>query len=164
MLELWKKRNDLTLMIMGPTTNEFEEYYSKLPKKFQEKIIDLNVTDDQTKYKAIEASDIVVLPSLSESFGLVYFEAWLCEKPVIGCNIEPVSEIINHKQDGLLVRFGINNELVKAISYLVDNPDICKQYGVNGKEKAKLYTLTENLKIFEEKCLSVIKNFKKEPE
>lgn len=161
MMELWKKRQDIVLLMIGPKTKEFEEYYSKLPKKFQKNIIDLDITDDQTKNQAIRSSDIVVLPSISESFGLVYFEAWLSEKPVIGCDIEPVSEIINHKQNGMLVKFGNNVELMNAISYLADNPDICKQYGENGKEKTKLYTSKDNLKIFEEKCLAVINNFKK---
>ena len=160
MIELWKKRQDLVLLQIGPKTKEFEEYYSKLPRKFQKNIIDLDITNDQTKYKAIGSSTIVALPSKSESFGLVYFEAWLSEKPVIGCDIEPVSEIINHKQNGMLVKFGNNEELMNTISYLIDNPDICKQYGASGKEKAKLYTSKDNLKIFEEKCLSVINNFK----
>ena len=89
MKQIWRDQDDTILLLLGPGTNEFDDYSQSLSKSFREKIIELGVVDDELKTNAYSACDIVVLPSKSESFGMVYLEAWLQEKPVIGCNISP---------------------------------------------------------------------------
>ena len=160
MKKVWKNRNDVVLVLIGPDTIEFNEYFKKLPNKIQKKIIDKNITSTKERNNILSSCDMLVLPSKSESFGLVYFEAWLFEKPVIGCNVLPISEIIEDKKNGLLVEFGNVKKLSDAINFLLDNPSICKKYGANGLEKAKPYNSENNLKDFEKKCISIVENFK----
>jgi len=157
---IWKKDDESVLVVLGPSTEEYDKYYSELPHEIRERIIDLGIVDENTKRNALAECDFLVLPSKSESFGLVYIEAWLNCKSVIGCNIPPVSELIEQKKDGLLVEFGNIEQLKDSILYLINNPDIAKKFGVEGKKKADTLNSKNNLKMFEEKCISVVKTFK----
>ena len=157
---LWKKRDDVFLVIIGPTTKEYEDYISKIPSSMQKNIIDLGAVDDKTKKEVFSSCDILAVPSKSESFGMVYLEAWLCKKPVIGCDIIPISEIIQNKKNGLLVKFGDVNELNNAITYLIENPNICNYYGVEGNAKIRKLDSKKILQDFENKCVLLVNNFK----
>ena len=46
---------------------------------------------------------MLCVPSSQESFGGVYTEAWSFGKPVIGCNIPAVADVVSDGVDGYLV-------------------------------------------------------------
>ncbi|MGI0056353.1 MAG: glycosyltransferase family 4 protein [Nitrosarchaeum sp.] len=160
MKEVWNKIPNTYLVMMGPSTKEFDNYFRKLSTKTKSKIIDLGTANEQTKKNAFAACDVFTLPSKSESFGIVYVEAWTFEKPVIGCNIISTCEVIDDKTNGLLVEFGNIKQLSKSIEFLLENPSIREEYGKQGKKKALSYTSKDNLKSFEEKCFTVVESFK----
>ena len=157
---VWKEKHTPYLVLIGPTTSDFETYFKKLSNKFREKIIDLGTVTEEEKINALSACTMLAVPSKSESFGLVYLEAWLFGKPVIGCNISPITEIINHKKNGILIDYGNVKELSNAITYLLENPSDCKIYGEEGRKKSIKYNSNENLTLFENKCISVVDEFK----
>lgn len=157
---VWSKNYDVLLVLLGPSTKEYENYFSKLSNDIKKKIIDLGVVDIETKKNAFAACNLLALPSKSESFGLVYLEAWLCEKPVIGCKIDTTSEVIDDMKNGILVQFGNVKEISKAITYLIDDPDISESYGKNGKSKLKKYIFQNSFENFEKLCNLVVENFK----
>jgi len=161
MKQIWKKNKEVKLILIGSTSSEFENFFSKLDPKYRNNIIDLGVVSEKEKNEALSICDIFVLPSNSESFGLVYVEAWIHSKPVIGCNLKSIMEVIEHNKNGLLTEFGNVAELEKSITYLLENPKIGKKFGVNGKIKSSIFTSEENMKKFEEICKKVISNFKK---
>jgi glycosyltransferase involved in cell wall biosynthesis len=43
------------------------------------------------------------MPSITDSFGQTYLEAWLCGRPVVGARIATMECVIDHGIDGLLV-------------------------------------------------------------
>jgi len=117
MKTVWSKKNNLYLVLIGPTTNEFDEYFQKLSKNVKNKIIDLGIVSEEIKHQAFSACDFLAMPSKSESFGLVYLEAWAAQKPVIGCDIPSSSELIEEKKTGILVEFGNTRQLSEAIIF-----------------------------------------------
>lgn len=157
---VWSKNYNIMLVLLGPSTKEYEEYFSKLPTSIKKKITDLGVVDAETKKNAFTACNLLALPSKSESFGLVYLEAWLCEKPVIGCKMDATSEVIDDMKNGILVRFGNVKEISTAITYLIDNPDISESYGKNGKNKLSKYVSQNSFEKFEKLCNMMVENFK----
>jgi len=98
------------------------------------------------------------MPSKSESFGLVYLEAWNYSKPVIGCRIKAVTELIFDGHDGLLVEYGNISTLSNALIKLLQNNELCIQIGQNGKEKLSQFNLSKSCETFEKICHSIIKN------
>ncbi|HSB57694.1 MAG TPA: glycosyltransferase family 4 protein [Nitrosopumilaceae archaeon] len=155
-----KKKPDVHLVLIGPTTKEFKEYFSRLPECTKKKITDLGIVNERDKRNALAACDLLALPSKSESFGLVYLEAWSFKKPLIGCNILPTSEIIENGKDGILVEFGNVQEIVEAITRLINSPLLCEQIGNEGLKKVSKINSKTILKTFEEKCISIVTNLR----
>jgi N-acetyl-alpha-D-glucosaminyl L-malate synthase BshA len=54
----------------------------------------------------IGISDLLLLPSETESFGLVALEAMACEVPVIATNVGGVPEVVRNGKDGFLTEPG----------------------------------------------------------
>jgi glycosyltransferase involved in cell wall biosynthesis len=93
----------------------------------------LGRVDDQTKWDAIEASAVVCLPSSQESFGRVYLEGWSKARPVIGCRIPAVSEVVADGETGLLVDPGAPDQLAAALRRLLDDPALAARLGERGR-------------------------------
>ena len=96
-----------------------------------------------------QVTDIAVMPSTeAESFGLVAVEAMLAKKPVIGSNHGGLTEIILHNETGMLVKPNCEDELTKAIQYLIDNPESRLEMGNKGQKRAietfSIETYTQN--------------------
>jgi N-acetyl-alpha-D-glucosaminyl L-malate synthase BshA len=54
----------------------------------------------------LSSSDLMLLPSETESFGLVALEAMACEVPVIASNVGGIPEVVRNGRDGFLVEPG----------------------------------------------------------
>ena len=74
------------------------------------------------------------MPSLHETFGIGYLEAWLHERPVVGGDIPPLREVIAHGSDGLLVRQRAE-DVAAAIVRLLDDPPLRAAMGRAGAAK-----------------------------
>jgi glycogen synthase len=75
------------------------------------------------------AADIVLAPSRFESFGLVHLEAMMYGKPVIGCRIGGMLEVIDDGVTGLLAEPGDPHSLFACIERLLKNPELRRQLG-----------------------------------
>lgn len=94
----------------------------------------LGPLSDEDLAAAYEACDLFVLPSEFESFGMVFLDAWLRAKPVIGnraCGA--AATLIDDGVDGFLCRDP--SEIAAAVRRLVDEPELGKRMGSAGREK-----------------------------
>ncbi|MBR3120800.1 MAG: N-acetyl-alpha-D-glucosaminyl L-malate synthase BshA [Oceanobacillus sp.] len=70
----------------------------------------------------LSISNLMLLLSEKESFGLVLLEAMLCGVPCIGTNIGGIPEVIEHDKTGYLVELGDTDSAANyAIEVLTDN-------------------------------------------
>ena len=83
----------------------------------------------------IPSCDVLVLPSFSESFGLVLIEALACGKPVIGSNVGGITEIINDDV-GLLVDPNKIPSIASAIDNIVNDEDLRLVLSLNARNRA----------------------------
>jgi glycosyltransferase involved in cell wall biosynthesis len=91
----------------------------------------------EDKWDAFAACDVFVMPSRCDSFGLVYTEAWLSGKPVIGANCGSTPYVIRDGVDGKLVPFGDVGTLANTIVMLFNDKQQRNQLGEAGRQ----YTL-----------------------
>lgn len=93
----------------------------------------------------LRASDLFVLPSLREAFGLSILEAMACNVPVIATETGGAKDIIENGKSGLLVPPGDSESLLKAIKTLLDNPGQRKDLAKNALERVKALFTAERM-------------------
>lgn len=133
LLEAKKISNaDYYLVIVGDGPE-----FKKLTKKVEdESIRDVIFTGSRNDVENIIPScDVLVLPSFSESFGLVLIEALACGKPVIGSNVGGITEIINDDV-GLLVDPNKVSSIAGAIDKLINDDDLRLVLSLNARNRA----------------------------
>ncbi len=111
--------------------------FKKLRKKVEdENIRDVIFTGSRNDVENIIPScDVLILPSFSESFGLVLIEALACGKPVIGSNVGGITEIINDDV-GLLVNPNKISSIAEAVDKLVNDEDLRVILSMNARTRA----------------------------
>jgi N-acetyl-alpha-D-glucosaminyl L-malate synthase BshA len=83
------------------------------------------------------ASDIVVIPSLQEGWGLVATEAMACGKPVIATNVGGLPDQVIDGYNGFLVPPRNPRAIAEKVLYLLENPSEIKRMGLNGRKLAE---------------------------
>jgi glycosyltransferase involved in cell wall biosynthesis len=99
----------------------------------------------QNPYPFMANSDILVSPSLYESFGLVFIEAFAMQLPVIAFDAPAANEIINNGETGLLVEVYNSTELAEKIIFLLQNPAERKRLADAAFEKYTTYFNTARM-------------------
>ena len=83
---------------------------------------------------AYRAADVFAMMSESESFGMVFLEAWMAGKPVVGNGAcSAVADLIADGQDGFLCRDAL--ECAEKLAALILDPDLARRLGERGYDK-----------------------------
>ena len=136
---LYKKNKHYILIAIGHSTIEWERAKKKIDAQC---LLDFPYIDTKTKEIIFGACDIFCMPSKSETFGLVYLEAWHKKKPVIAASTEAVKEFIG--DDGIFVEFGNTQDIINAIKLIISGKSVAKKLGEKGFNKLmKSYTFSK---------------------
>jgi glycosyltransferase involved in cell wall biosynthesis len=135
MRRLWARGVDATLALIGAPLAHFTRYHAALPPDVRARVRLLPYAPDQVKNDAYAAADVFAMPSRTDSFGIVYLEAWCSGVPVIGARAGGVPDVIDDGRDGLLVRFGDDAGLAAAIERLLADRDEARRLGQAGQRK-----------------------------
>jgi N-acetyl-alpha-D-glucosaminyl L-malate synthase BshA len=79
-------------------------------------------------------SDVFLLPSELESFGLAALEAHACELPVIATRIGGIPEVVNDGESGFLSDIGDIDRMAANTLKLLKDDDLRRQMGARGRE------------------------------
>jgi len=82
-------------------------------------------------------TEVFVIPSLFEGFGIVCIEAMACGAPVIGTNVPGIVDIIKNNENGILVKPKNYFELADAIQKLLQDDIFRKRLSENGQKTTK---------------------------
>ena len=111
----------------------YHEYFLKTaPPAAREATAFLGHVDNTTLQQLYTDGDILVAPSLSESFGLMYAEAMSYAKPVVAFRAGAASEIVVHNETGILVEPYDVGELANALIRLAEDSERRHRIGTNG--------------------------------
>ncbi len=132
MRKLWARGSAATWVQVGPLMEHFEQFYRRLPAADRARTWLLGFVPNQTRHDALAAADVLVMPSRTDSFGIVYLEAWCYGVPVIGAQAGGVPEVITHGINGLLVPFGDVDGLARDIDRLLTDHELAQAMGAAG--------------------------------
>ncbi len=104
---LLERRPDipLAITILGSPSGADELQLEPLVRslRLQDKVTLLPAVEPTALVTWFRAADVVVMPSFSESFGLVALEAQACGTPVLAANVGGLPQAVSHQRTGLLV-------------------------------------------------------------
>lgn len=90
-------------------------------------------------FALIKACDFVVVPSVSEGFGMVVGEAMALEKAVIASKTSGIVDMIEDEKEGLLIPSKDSRALAEAIERLYKDKALRDMFVMNAKEKIKKF-------------------------
>ncbi|MCF8241890.1 MAG: glycosyltransferase family 4 protein [Melioribacteraceae bacterium] len=144
---IWKTKNNIVLTLVGEYSRNTIKYMRKnnkivkssFQKSFQYLLKENYsririVKSDNTPWNELIKTDLVVIPSRIEAFGLVAIEAGGLGKCVIAADTGGLMEIIKNEQNGLLFESENYYELSEKISFLINNKEQINYYGRNLKK------------------------------
>jgi len=98
-----------------------------------ERLLDVGPVSDDERASWLSRADLLCLPSISESFGLVVPEAWSQSTPVVVSDIPVLRELVEASGGGLLARRDAG-AIAEAICSLLDDPQRAALLGRAGHD------------------------------
>jgi len=98
----------------------------------QDKVFMLGIRDDIPDI--LKSIDLFVLPTLQEALGTSFIEAMAMGKPVIGCDVGGVNEVIKDGVNGYLIKPGDPSDLAEAVIKIFSDYDKLIEMGNNGRK------------------------------
>jgi D-inositol-3-phosphate glycosyltransferase len=86
------------------------------------------------------AADVCLVPSRSESFGLVALEAAACGTPVVAAAVGGLRTLVDHGRTGFLVEHRDPRLFGAYVNEIVGNPLLAAEFSANAAERARRYT------------------------
>jgi glycogen synthase len=124
---------DRTLPNGGRLGGEFRSLHARA--EFRDRVIFTGEVSDEKLEGYLAECDIFVAPSRYESFGLVFLEAMMFGKPVIGCRAGGMIEVIKEGVTGLLAEPGDMASLAAALDTLLSDASKREAFGKAGRER-----------------------------
>lgn len=122
-IEVFKRVNEnipshLILIGDGPERSKIEDKVRSLG--IDSRVCFLGKQDTFTR--VLQNSDLFLLPSENESFGLAALEAMACGVPVIASNAEGIPEVVAHGETGYLSDIGDVDDMARNALSLLEDP------------------------------------------
>ena len=121
----------------GPDKNLAKRLIEKLGLKLKVQFMG----NSQEVHKILCLSDLFLLPSEIESFGLAALEAMACRVPVISTNIGGLPEVNVHGESGYLSEVGDIHAMANHALSILKNDDTLKRFKEQARTQAQKFTI-----------------------
>lgn len=161
---------------IGDAMHAFKKIYDRIPSKLmligdgperrnlEDLCRDLGLCEEIRflgKQDAIEellaVSDLFIMPSESESFGLAALEAMACEVPVISTDVGGLPEVNLHGVTGFLSKLGDIDDMAKNAISILSNEEQLQSFRKNALDQAKRFDIENILPQYEEYYEEILK-------
>lgn len=130
----------------GPEKEQAENLCQQLG--IQHKVIFFGNSNEIDKILCF--SDLFLLPSETESFGLAALEAMACGVPVISSNSGGLPEVNKEGYSGYLSDVGDVQKMSRDAISLLTNEELLEQFKANALETAKLFDIQQIMPLYEQ--------------
>lgn len=154
MPDLIKKYQQISLVIIGQGQERarLEELAKSL--NLGNSVQFLGKLPHQQTLEYLKAADLFVLNTNYEGMSYALLEAMKIGTPIVTTSAGGNPETIKNGQTGLLVGYNNKEEWLRAISSILDNPDLAQRLVNQAKEDLKRFSWTnlvqETIKVFQE--------------
>jgi len=136
----------------GPERVNAERLVRKLGIK--DKVIFLGNSDEVARILCF--TDVFLLPSKNESFGLAALEAMAANTPVISTNTGGLPEVNIHGRTGYLSDLGAIDDMAKNTMAILKDDETLLRFKQNAKEHTRQFSLANILPVYEDIYTSVL--------
>ncbi|MFZ7945402.1 glycosyltransferase family 4 protein [Neobacillus sp. 19] len=119
----------------GPMLETYKQQIRE--KKLDKYVAFIGYITDEQRNALINGSEITVIPSLYEPFGIVALETMMLGKPTIVSNTGGMKGIVKHLQTGMLMVPGDAKSLLEQVHFLMNNPEKAEEIGEKGRQIVK---------------------------
>lgn len=128
---------DVSLVIAGPDEGTYLRELKQLAKSsgVDDRVLFTGPLRGQNVQAALRDSEVFVLPSLHENFGVSVIEALACSVPVVLSNLVNLAADISRSEAGLAITPD-EESLVQSLRALLSNPALARQMGQRGRQLA----------------------------
>jgi len=132
------KCRDAILVIAGPDDGYLSEIkYLVQALGILNSILFVGPLYGEDKLAAYIDSEVYVLPSRYEIWGMTVLEAYACGKPVVASKVGGLRDLVSNGETGLLFEPGNVKQLARNIFNLLNGNDVAKEMGLKGKNFVK---------------------------
>ena len=141
-----RQHDDVRLLVLGEDSKDAEESEKERLKNFASRV----GVDDRVDFLGsvahhelpffYSAADVCVMPSYSESFGLVALEAQACGRPVVASDVAGLRSVIRDDVSGYLIGGHDPAMYAERIGRLLDSPELAQQMGRRGRLLAQRFS------------------------
>jgi N-acetyl-alpha-D-glucosaminyl L-malate synthase BshA len=128
-------KSKLLLVGDGPDIYRMRNIVSRL--KLEDKVLFLGIQENIIPL--LNMSDLYMLPSKSEGFGLSALEALSCEVPVIGTDVGGLKEVVEHGKSGFIFDPEDIDSMTKAAVKILSDNDIRLKMGREARKRSELF-------------------------
>ena len=159
-----REHDDLRLIVLGEDVRDGEESEKERLKAVATSLgvrdrVDFlgSVAHHELPY-FYAAADAVVMPSYSESFGLVALEAQACGRPVVASGVSGLRSVVRDEVSGYLIEGHDPALYAERIGRLLADPELAQQMGLRGRLLAQRFSWTRTADRLEELFEHVIES------
>lgn len=161
-LEIFKNVNrtiksKLIIIGEGPEMEKISQFLEENPTLMSEIRLLGKVND---LYKILQLSDVFLLPSEQESFGLAALEAMAANTPVISSNAGGIPEVNIQGVTGFLAEIGNVEAMSNYTIKLLSDEKLLAEMKKNAKEQAIKFDLKNILPLYEDMYRKTLVEFK----
>lgn len=153
-----KVKSKLIIIGEGPDMEKINEFLEDNPDLIG-KIRLLGKVNDL--YRILQLSDVFLLPSEQESFGLAALEAMAANTPVISSNAGGIPEVNIQGETGYLAEIGNVDAMSNYAIKLLSDDQLLSEMKKKAKEQAIRFDLKNILPLYEKMYEETIKHFRK---
>jgi D-inositol-3-phosphate glycosyltransferase len=151
-----RQHDDVRFLILGEDSHEGEESEKDRLKAIASEVgvrdrVDFvgSVAHHELPY-FYAAADVCVMPSYSESFGLVALEAQACGCPVVASGVSGLRSVVRDEVSGYLIDEHDPPAYAERIGRLLENSELAQQMGRRGRLLAQRFSWTRTADRLEE--------------
>ena len=146
--EIVQREIPAKLLMIGDGPDRFEAEQLVRELKIADKVIFFGNSNEVMRILCY--SDVFLLPSETESFGLAALEAMAAETAVISTNTGGLPEVNVHGKTGYLSEKGDVEDMAKNALKILENDAILQEFKRNAKEHTKQFSLKNILPVYED--------------